>query len=109
MTDADILRALAHDVGKHATRAALNLPAKGPIPAILRDMLIDDLYGRDDRPPASAIFDALLPTPGPLAHVRAVLTEIDVLESAVRAGDDDVARRAAALALAVRDRLLERL
>ena len=47
---------LAHDVGKYVARAARNLPASGPVPAVLVGMLVDDLFALRDGQPASAVF-----------------------------------------------------
>jgi hypothetical protein len=97
------LARLVHDVGKHGSRAARNLP-NGPVPSVLVDMLLVDLYGRDGEPRVSARFDALAPPVGEdatLDRVRGLLSEIDALEAGVRDADEGAIRRAAELALAV--------
>lgn len=94
---------LAHDVGKYVARTARNLPA-GPIPPVLVDMLVRDLFALPAGGRASAVFARLaapLPADARLERASAALGEIDLLEPAVRAGRADEVRRAAALALEV--------
>lgn len=97
-------KALVHDVGKYVARTARNLPADGPVPRVLIDMLCRDLYALTDSQRASERFEEL-------AHglelegCRALFVEIDELEPRVREGDDEAVRRVAALALQVESEL----
>ena len=91
---------LAHDVGKYVARTARNLPAEGPIPRVLIDMLCRDLYALTDTQRASERFEEL--ALGLDLHAcRAHFAEIDALEARVREGELDAVRRAAALALQI--------
>ena len=98
---------LAHDVGKYVARAARNLPASAPVPAVLVGMLVDDLFALRDGQPASAVFAELraeLEERGEeprLDAVEAHLVAIDALEEAVRRGEDGAVRAAAEHACAV--------
>jgi hypothetical protein len=102
------LARLVHDVAKYVARTARNLGA-GPIPAPLLPMLAKDLYALDGHDRASSVFEARAREvhghEDTLAFVRARFAEIDALESAVRAGDEGAARRAAALAREIEDAL----
>lgn len=94
---------LVHDVGKYITRVARNLPKDGPVPPVLVGMLAKDLYETHRGRRASVRFEELASDvpDEPRSAVRALLSEIDALESSVRGGDAVAVRRAAALALEV--------
>lgn len=109
-TDAgSIARALAHDVGKYVARAARNLPREGPVPKVLIDMLVRDLYaplpsGQTPR----ARFDVLAAelaragaTDARLADVAARFDGLLELRAAIDEGDQPAIRRAAAEALEI--------
>jgi hypothetical protein len=101
---------LAHDVGKYVARTARNLPPAGPIPAMLFDMLVRDLYALDGARRASEVLAAMRQGLGPnesIDRAAGALARIDALEPRVRAGDDDAARAAAALAIDVSTALRE--
>lgn len=104
-TPAELARSLAHDVGKYVARAARNLPAEGPIPSVLVDML-----RRDVRAPLPsgvlprARFDELartLPDRAELDEVRAAFDAIDARAAALEAGDTATVREVAAHARAI--------
>jgi hypothetical protein len=104
MTDSSAaLRArLNHDVGKYIARAASNI-ASGPVPAALHAMLIDDLYGSQERRRASERLRAL--SARAPDGVLGMLDEIAALETAVRRGDAEAIQSAASLARQIRDAL----
>ena len=101
------MTAMVHDVGKYLARTARNL-GPGPVPRPVAEMLARDLYALADQERASAVFERLAAglEPSPLlVEVRALLSEIDRLEPAVRAAEDAALRRAAGLAIEVERRL----
>ena len=116
----DALAKIAHDVGKHVTRAARNLPDGATPEAVLR-MLVADLFALQRGRRASEVLaelraEAAGGAPGRfgrrvLAALDAAemrLGAIDALENGVRAGREDVVRDAARLALEVGELLSHR-
>ncbi len=108
---AELALALAHDVGKYITRVARNLP-EGEVPAVLVEMLVQDLYATDGARTALEVFEARLaehPEAGPdeaalvavLNDAREALLRVADLEAGVRAAAPEALREAAALALRV--------
>jgi hypothetical protein len=99
---------LAHDIGKHCTRGALNVHAGEPVPAAVVGLLARDLYELAPGQRASARFAELARElraalrDGRLERCTALFAEIDALEPGVRAGDEPAVRRAAALAREIR-------
>jgi hypothetical protein len=102
---------LSHDVGKYVARTARNLPAEGPIPGALVEMLVADLYRLANERPASSVFadaavglddDAFEETKD---RVTLLLADIDALEIDVRRGEPEAVRNAGQLALAVEQEL----
>jgi hypothetical protein len=93
---------LAHDVGKHIERAALNLRDGEPVSPVLAALLLRDLYALAEGRRASERFAELAAGLGeaagaePIARCRELLVEIDRLEPSARARDH------AALELAAR-------
>jgi len=104
----EVLLRLTHDVGKYVARAASNLPA-GTIPSALIAMLVHDVYELRPGIRASEVFDEIAASaPGlatDLREVRASFDRIDVLETRVRASDEQAARIVAAIALQIRETL----
>jgi hypothetical protein len=104
---------LVHDVGKHVSRTARNLPA-GPLSEELRRLCVRDLFGREGEPGASKRFRELsapleqLANDERLEECRVLLGRIDALEAAIRLGDEAALRRAAEMAIDV-DMLLRSL
>jgi hypothetical protein len=99
------LSILVHEVGKYVARTARNLPAHPTREMI--DMLVRDLYELRPGQRASRVFVALTQFAGapPLDDVRALFSEIDALESDVRAGAPAAVTRAAAIAQDIDTRL----
>lgn len=105
----DRVHDLVHDVGKYIARTARNLPADGPIPAVLLPMIVRDLYDTQPGERASELFERLTGS-REAPHLRACrkeLAAIDALEERVRAGDEAAVRSAADHALAVEALLRE--
>ena len=108
-----LARALAHDVGKYLARAARNLPAEGPVPAVLVDMLRRDLYA----PSPSGLrpeqrFEVLVAELEPadqadarIAEARAGFASIAQLEAAVASAEPSAVRAAGAAARQIEDTL----
>jgi hypothetical protein len=106
---AAIARALAHDVGKYVARAARNLPPEGPIPKVLADMLVRDLYAplpsgvtpraRFDR--LAAELEDAGATDARLADVRDRFDALMPLQAGIANGSTADMRKAAAEALAI--------
>jgi hypothetical protein len=103
---------LAHDVGKYVARTARNVGEANWTPE-LAAMLYRDLFALPDGR-ASAVFadraraieELVGPRPA-LEHVRAVLAEIDALETSTRRSELPALVRAARLSLAVETALRE--
>lgn len=97
---AETARVLAHDVGKYVARAARNLPAEGPIPEVLVDMLRRDVLaplpsGLTPR----ARFDELvrtLPACEELDRARAAFDAIDARAATLTAAQPTTVREVAA-------------
>jgi hypothetical protein len=105
------LAAIAHDVGKHVARTAVNLRG-GEVPEVLAGMLAKDLYALRDGARASAVLDAMVEEAGAavasdarVARSKELLADADRLEEGVRAREPDAIARAAAIACEVRDLL----
>lgn len=104
---------LAHDVGKYLARTARNLPIEGAVDAELLAMLCRDLYGDARSAAPSVRFAAIAVELEPLAadarlgQARALLDELGRREAAVRAGQPQAVRQAAALALQIEQLLRE--
>ena len=98
---------LVHDVGKYVARTAINLPPGRPIAPALAQLLLRDVYGRDDEPRMSAVFDALVgeTTDVALVACRAELRAIDALEEPSRRGDEAALAEVAEHARAVAERI----
>jgi len=111
----DLLLHLVHELGKHGTRAAHNLPPTGPLPTALVTLLVDDLYGSAARPAVARCLDAARAAcrdpwlADRLAALALPVARIARLEARVRAGDTAAQREAAALALAVEAALRQHL
>lgn len=105
-----VARTLAHDVGKYVSRAARNLPPKGPIPAVLVDMLFRDVLGTlpGGQTPRERfeVLAAELGADDPrLAEVRDRFARIAALERELAAGTELVVRSVASEALAIDEAL----
>ena len=105
------LVAIAHDVGKHVARTAVNLRG-ARIPPVLADMLAKDLYALRDGARASAVLAAMVAAAGAavasdarVARSKELLAEADELEGRVRAGEPEAIARVATIACEVRDLL----
>lgn len=102
---------LVHDVGKYIARTARNLATDIVMDAELLTMLSRDLYGDDKAGRPAARFAVLaaelrqLWADAPLAPVEHLLVELERSEAAVRAGQPEAVRQAAALALQIENLL----
>ncbi len=106
------LRILSHDLGKYLARAARNFPDADPVPEVLVEMMIRDVWG-DEGTDALGRFQKLVadaPTARiALADVEKDLEALVALESAVRGFEPDAVRRAATLCVKVDADLRRRL
>lgn len=97
---------LVHDLGKQLTRAAGNFP-EGEIPQPLVEMMIKDLFCLKGQRTALQVFVELAAPlkrcidDSRLERIRALLEEIDRLESLIRVGDQATLRRAASTAIEI--------
>ena len=105
------LAAIAHDVGKHVARTAVNLRG-GEVPEVLAAMLAKDLYALRDGRRASSVLAAMITAAGEavasnarVARSVSLLAEVDALEAGVVARERAAIARAAAIACEVRDLL----
>lgn len=108
-----VLSRIAHDVGKHVARAAINV-RDGETPPVLIDMMAKDLYALRDGARASAVLRAMLGEAGErvrsdarLGRCVALLAEADRLETSLRAHRPEAVQRCATIAREVRELLLE--
>lgn len=105
----EVLRALAHDVGKYVARTARNLP-EGAVPEVLVQMLVRDVFETADGVDALALFDRLAGEhAGALPEVRAELEALVAMRAALHAGESvrDAAARCLRVEALLRARLEE--
>lgn len=112
-----LVGSLVHDVGKYIARTARNVPVPRPgappepLPAPLHRMLVRDLYGDErTRRPRAVFVELALPiarlVPDTrLVDARALLSQLELSEAAVRAADPAAVEAACAAAREI-ERLL---
>jgi len=95
---------IAHDVGKHVARTAMNI-RDGAVPDVLVDMLAADLFSLRDGERASAVLGRLTAEAGAaaaaspeVARCASLLAEADALEAALRNREPGAVARCAAIA-----------
>ncbi len=112
MTPVEQLRLLSHDLGKYLARAARNFPDADPVPEVLVEMMMRDVWG-DEGTDALGRFQKLVADAPSvrleLADVEKDLETLVGLEAAVRGFEPKAVRQAAALCVKVDADLRRRL